>query len=229
MSSEAEQAVLPRDAVRIMLRPVASGLPLGFFAFGTGTVLLSALELHWAPVTDGKQLMIMILAFVVPLELISGLFAFLARDHGAATGLTLLSAAWTAIAITVLGTPAGTLSVPLAVFLLTLTPVMLLMTAASVQGKPLFGVLLLAGACRFALTGVYEASGIDATEKAAGWLGIPVAVFALYGGLALLLEEGNRRTVLPLGRRGTARVSMEGDFDHQIRHAEQEPGVRRQL
>ncbi len=220
---------MPHDAVRIMLRPVASSLPLGFFAFGSGTVLLSATELHWAPVTDGKQLMIMVLAFVVPLELISGMFAFLARDHGAATGLTLLSAAWAAIAITVLGGPPGALSASLAIFLLTLTPVMLLMTAASVPAKPLFAVLLLLGSCRFALTDVYEASGIAATEKAAGWLGVPLAVFALYGGLALLLEEGSRRTVLPLGRRWTARISVEGDLGHQIQHASREPGVRRQL
>lgn len=221
--------MVPSDAVRIMLRPVASSLPLGFFAFGSGTVLLSALESHWVPVTDGKQLMIMVLAFVVPLELISGIFAFLARDHGAATGLTLLSAAWTAIAITVLGGPPGALSPSLAVFLLTLTPVMLLMTAAAVSGKPLFAVLLLIGACRFALTGVYEASGVTATEKVAGWVGVPLAVFAFYGGLALLLEEGSRRTVLPLGRRGTARISVDGDFGHQIQHASREPGVRRQL
>ena len=93
----------------------------------------------------------------------------------------------------------------------------------------LFAVLLLLGSCRFALTGVYEASGIAATEKAAGWLGVPLAVFALYGGLALLLEEGSRRTVLPLGRRGTARISVEGDLGHQIQHASREPGVRRQL
>jgi hypothetical protein len=29
----------PESITRIMLRPVASGLPLGFLAFGTGTIL----------------------------------------------------------------------------------------------------------------------------------------------------------------------------------------------
>ena len=53
--------------------------------------------------------------------------------------------------------------------------------------------------------------------------------FALYGGLALLLEESMQRMVLPLGRRGRARTSLEGDFEHQVRQAEQEAGVRRQL
>jgi hypothetical protein len=75
-----------------MLRPIASSLPLGFSAVTAGTVLLTALELRWVPVTEGGQLMIMVLAFVVPLEALSGLFAFLARDSGAATGLLTLGA-----------------------------------------------------------------------------------------------------------------------------------------
>ena len=214
---------------RVVLRPIASSLPLGFFAFTVGTVLLTALELRWVPIADTAQLAVLVLAFVVPLEALSGLFAFLARDSGAATGLTTLSAAWTATAISLLrGTP-GALSPTLAVFLLTLTALMLVMSAASVTGKPLFGLLLLIGACRFALTGLFQATGNTAVEQTAGWLGVPLALFALYGGLALLLEESTQRMVLPLGRRGRARTSLEGSFEHQVHQAELEPGVRRQL
>ena len=43
-----------------------------------------------------------------------------------------------------------------------------------------------------------------------------------------MLEENEQRTVLPLGRRGRARSSLEGSLDRQIEQAEQEPGVRRQ-
>jgi uncharacterized protein len=214
---------------RVMLRPIASSLPLGFFAFMVGTVLLTALELQWAPASDDGQLMLLVLAFVAPLEVASGLFAFLARDSGAATGLTTLGAAWTATAITVFRGKPGALSVPLAAFLLTLAAIMVVMAAASVQGKPLFGVLLLAGAARFALTGAYQVTGSVPVEHVAGWLGAPIAVFALYGGFALLLEEGSQRMVLPLGRRGRARTSLEGSFAHQVHQAEQEAGVRRQL
>jgi succinate-acetate transporter protein len=221
--------LVPENAIRIMLRPVATSLPLGFFAFGGGSMLLTALELKWVPEADGKQLMVMVLAFCVPLEVLSGLFAFLARDQGAATGLTLLGAAWAATAITVASGPPGALSVPLAVFLLTLAPMMFVMFAASLPTKPLFGLLLLIGGCRFVLTGIYEATGTAGVETAAGWLGVPLGAFALYGGLALLLEEGVQRTVLPLGRRGRARSSVEGDLGHQIMGSEQEPGVRRQL
>lgn len=229
MNSEYGMGGESEAVFRVVLRPIASSLPLGFLAFTVGTVLLTTLELEWVPVTEGGQLMLLVLAFVVPMEVISGLFAFLARDSGAATGLTTLGAAWTATAITVFRGKPGALSAPLAVFLLTLAAIMIVMAAVSVLGKPLFGVLLLAGGCRFALTGVYQVTGLVPVEHAAGWLGIPIAAFALYGGLALLLEEGSQRMVLPLGRRGRARSSMEGSFAHQVHQAEQEAGVRRQL
>jgi succinate-acetate transporter protein len=144
---------------RVVLRPIASSLPLGFFALTVGTVLLTALELHWVPVSATAEVAVLVLAFVVPLEALSGLFAFLARDSGAATGLTTLSAAWAATSVSLLHGPPGALSLPLAVFLLTLTALMLVMSVASVTGKPLFGLLLLIGACRFALTGVFQATG----------------------------------------------------------------------
>jgi hypothetical protein len=218
------------DAVfRVTLRPIATSLPLGFFAFTVGTVLLTALELSWVPVSATPQIATLVLAFVAPLEAVSGLFAFLARDTGAATGLTTLSAGWAATALSLLRGSPGALSRPLAIFLLTLAAVILVMAATSVTGKPLFGVLLAIGACRFALTGVYQATGSTPVEHAAGWLGAPLALFALYGGLALLLEESHQRMVLPLGRRGRARSSLEDGFGHQVRQAEQEPGVRRQL
>jgi uncharacterized protein len=87
------------------------------------------------------------------------------------------------------------------------------------------------GACRFALTGIYQGSlgGGPVIATVAGWIGPPVAVFCLYGGLALLLEDSAQRTVLPIGRRGGARSSLEGSLAHQIEAADREAGVRRQL
>lgn len=79
------------------------------------------------------------------------------------------------------------------------------------------------------MRGVFQSYGWVSLEKAAGWIGVPLAAFALYGGLALLLEDSMQRTVLPLGRRGRARTSLEGGLGYQIHQAEQEAGVRRQL
>ncbi|MFY9929784.1 MAG: hypothetical protein WAK82_17410 [Streptosporangiaceae bacterium] len=66
-------------------------------------------------------------------------------------------------------------------------------------------------------------------ETASGWIGVPLAAFSICGALALLLEDGAQRTVLPLGRRGQAWTSLEGDLSHQIEQVESEPGIRRQL
>jgi hypothetical protein len=173
--------------------------------------------------------MIMVLAFVVPLQFLAGIFGLLARDAGAGTALSLLGAAWAATSLTLLTGRPGTRSVALAIFLLMLAAVMLVLAGASAKGKPLFGVLLAAGAARFALTGVYQAYGWQPLETISGWVGLPLAVFSLYGGLALLLEEGTQRMVLPVGRRGRARASLEGDLGQQIRDTEREAGVRRQL
>jgi succinate-acetate transporter protein len=220
----------PEAMTRIVLRPVASSLPLGFLAFGAGTILLTALELKWVPPAQAGTLMVMVLAFVAPLEALAGIFAFLARDSGAATALTMLGAAWTATALTVLRTPPGGTSTSLGIFLLTLAAMMLVLAAGALRSKPLFGALLMIGACRFALTGLYEmGTGGAVTELVSGWIGVPLVAFSVYGGLALLLEDGAQRTVLPLGRRGRARTSLEGDLGHQIAQAEREPGIRRQL
>jgi succinate-acetate transporter protein len=175
--------------------------------------------------------MIMVLAFVVPLEIIAGLLAFPARDVGAATGLSLLGAAWAATALALLGGPPGARSAALAIFLLMMAAIMLVLAGASLSAKPAFGLLLLIGACRFALTGIYQGSlgGGSVTATVAGWIGLPLAAFSLYGGLALLLEDGAQHTVLPIGRRGRARSSLEGGITHQIDAAEREAGVRRQL
>lgn len=71
--------------------------------------------------------------------------------------------------------------------------------------------------------------GAKIPETVSGWIGVPLVIFALYGGLALLPEDRAQRTVLPPGRRGRAQSSLGGDFGSQIARAEQEPGIRRQL
>jgi len=41
-----ERELVPEAITRIVLRPVATSLPLGFLAFGAGNILLTALELR---------------------------------------------------------------------------------------------------------------------------------------------------------------------------------------
>jgi len=103
-----DRELAPEAITRIVLRPVATSLPLGFLAFGAGTILLTALELRWVPPAQSTTLMVMVLVLAV----------------------------------------------------------------GALRSKPLFGVLLLIGACRFVLTGLYEVglggTGLEQAETEPG-------------------------------------------------------------
>jgi len=43
------------DQTRIVLRPVGSGLPLGFFSFGIGMLLLACSAIGWIPVSEQRD------------------------------------------------------------------------------------------------------------------------------------------------------------------------------
>lgn len=92
----------------------------------------------------------------------------------------------------------------------------------------LAAVIVLA-ALRYGLDSVYELTGVVPLEISSGILGLVIFIFALYGGLALGLEDVKHRTVLPFGRRGEARNAIEGDLADQIGPIEDEAGVRKQL
>jgi succinate-acetate transporter protein len=81
---------------RITLRPFGTPLPLGFLAFGTGVMLLTAFDAHWIPYSEQKLVGALALGFVVPLEIMASVFAFLARDTAGGTAMGLFGATWTA-------------------------------------------------------------------------------------------------------------------------------------
>ncbi|MEU6753491.1 GPR1/FUN34/YaaH family transporter [Spirillospora sp. NPDC046719] len=219
----------PEDLVRVVLRPIASSAPLAFFAFGVGTVLYTALQLQWVPLAQTGPLTVILLAFVAPLEIVTGLIAFAARDGGLATIMLMFGAVWTAIAITMRSAPPGGRSAILGIFLLTVAAMLLAMSSASARTRPLLLVLALLAAARFTLSGVFEINGGEAVEHASGWLGIPIVAIALYAGTAFLLEDTMHRTVLPVARRKAARTALEGDLSQQVQRVTQEAGVREQL
>jgi uncharacterized protein len=219
----------PDPAVRIMLRPMASPLPLGFFAFGIGSTLFTVLQLGWVGIDQTPVLATIMAAFVAPLEVIPAVIAFWARDVGGATALGVFGMTWgAAAAIMLTGTP-GETSPMFGVFMITVGAVIVLLAVAALPSKPVLGGLLLLSCARFVLTGVYQAGGPHAWELASGWIGFPLAAAALYFGLALMLEDAQRSTVLPLARRGRARSSLETHLGGQVDAIEREAGVRSQL
>jgi hypothetical protein len=125
--------------------------------------------------------------------------------------------------------PPPATSPTLGVFYLFLVAVCVLIAAAAMTAKPFFGVLLIVAAARFALVGAYQLAHVDVLRSVAGIVGLALTAVALYGGEALLVEDTQGRTILPLFRRQRARDAIEGDLDDQLKQVTREAGVRHQL
>jgi uncharacterized protein len=217
-----------QEQVRIFLRPIGSALPLGFFAFAIGMLLLGCFAIGWIPVTEQKDVGMMLIAFVFPLELVATIVAFLARDTLGATTLGLFTTSWLAFGWADMASPPGTKSVTLGIYLFGFATAALLLAVMSTLGKPFFSALLLVSVARMVISGYYETGGGIAWDHVAGGFGVALAALALYGGTALSLEDARHWEVLPLFRRGGAQQAFHG-YEAQLERLEAEPGVRQQL
>jgi uncharacterized protein len=212
-----------------MLRPIANPLPLGFLALGGGTLLVSGLQLDWLAPSDGRDVALILIAFVFPLQLLSSTFGFLARDVVAGTGMGLLAGTWLSIGLVILTSPPGSTSDALGLFLLLAGLAMLVPALAAATGKLIPAAVLTTTAARFAATGIYQVTAGETWKDLAGLVGLILFVLALYAALAMALEDAKRQTLLPVGRRGVGRESVEGTFEQQLTRIEREAGVREQL
>src|SRR3954470_21059932 len=96
-------------ATRIMLRPLANPLPLGFLALGAGTLVVAGLQLGWIAPTEGRSVALILLAFVFPLQFLASVLGYLSRDVVAGTGMGVLAATWLSISlVTVHARPGST-------------------------------------------------------------------------------------------------------------------------
>jgi succinate-acetate transporter protein len=141
----------------------------------------------------------------------------------------MFGAIWVATAVGQLAAPPGARSAVLGIVLLAAAVMLLGIGAAAVLTRPLRFVLSMLAVARYALTGTYQLTGVTGVERASGWLGVPIALVALYGGIALLLEDTAGRTVLPTGRRNEASTAVRGELGDQVERIAQEAGVRRTL
>ena len=214
---------------RIVLRPLAGPLGLGFFGLAAATFVLAGLQLGWASPTEGKQVALCVLAFTVPLQFTASIFGFLARDGVAATGMGLLSGIWAATGLVLLTAQPGATSNALGLFLLVAGVAMWAPASAAAAGKLVPSLVLATAGIRFVLTGVYEISGAGTWKHLAGIVGLILAAFAVYAGYAAEYEDVLKRTVLPLGRRGKGQEALEGTYAQQVAGLAHDPGVRQQL
>jgi uncharacterized protein len=202
---------------RLMLRPIANPLPLGFLALAAATLLVSGLQLGWLGADQGKDVALVLIAFVFPLQLVTSVFGFLGRDVVAGTGMGILAGTWLSVGLVTLTSPPGSTSDALGLFLLIAAVAMLVPAAGAVSGKLVAVAVLGTTALRFACTGLYQLTASNTWGDIAGVVGLGLCAIAVYAALAMELEDARRTTVLPTGRRGAGR------------DVEDEPGVRPQL
>ncbi|WP_113801759.1 GPR1/FUN34/YaaH family transporter [Blastococcus sp. TF02-8] len=216
-------------ATRVVLRPLATPLPLGFLALVLATVMLSAVQLSWIPPDQGRIAGLTALVATVPLQLTAAVVGFLARDPVAATGMGLLAGTWATVALTTLTSAPGATSAGLGVLMLTAGLALQVPAASAAASKLVPAAVMCLAGIRFAVTGLYEITGSSSWKAAAGWTGLALAVLALYAALALELEGAQGRTLLPLGRRGAGRAAVRGEARTYAAALASEPGVRPQL
>ncbi|QIN77603.1 hypothetical protein GBA65_02745 [Rubrobacter marinus] len=190
------------EITRIVLRPLASPLPLAFFTFGVGSVLQNALQLGLIPQDESQNLALIFGGVVFPSMFLAAVFAFLSRETLGATALGLISFSWLATSLVTYTSAPDPTSAALGVLSLALAAILLLLGSLGVLGKPVLSAVILLAFFRYGLNGIYELTASATAQTASGVVGCAIFAAALYGGLALGLEDVQHRTVLPFGRRG---------------------------
>ena len=213
---------------RVLLRPIASPLSLGFLALGGATLVLSGSQLGWFPLSETGYVAFALMAFGAPLQLLSSIFGFLARDPAAATGMGVLAASWLTTGLVNLNSAPATSAV-LGVFLVFTGVALLVPAIGAAFGKLVPAIVLLTAATRLFLTGLYQLSANPSLRFAAGIVGLVLLGVAFYAALALTIEDVRRKTVLPVLRVGAGKAAVEGSVEDQSEGVGREAGVREQL
>ena len=217
------------EITRIVLRPLASPLPLAFFTFGVGSILQSAFQFGVVPQDESRNMALVFGTVVFPSMFLAAVFAFLSRETLGATALGLISFSWLATSLVTYTSAPDPTSAALGVLNLAIAAILLILGTIGVLGKPVLSAVILLAFFRYGLNGFYELTASPTLQTVSGATGCVIFAAALYGGLALGLEDVQHRTVLPFGRRGEAREAIEGGVAEQVGPVEQEAGVRKQL
>lgn len=210
----------------VTLRPIASGLPFGFFGLVIAASLIGAQAYGFVPASAGKAIGLLLLPTVI-LQLVGGTSCIMARDVISASLMLTFSGVWLGTALVYLVMPPHALLV-LGIWYLGLAPVIGCLIS-SATAKLALSMVPMVGLPTFVVTAVWLIGGGKSTVlgMVTGVLTWVLAAFALYAGLALLLEDARRRTVLPTLRRGPMKEAFTGDFSAQLTNVEHEAGVRR--
>jgi uncharacterized protein len=215
-----------RSTVRIVLRPIGSPMPLGFFTVAIDSALVSALQWGILPAGGDRAVALIVFpAFVV--QAIVGVFSFLGRDSLAATLMLSFATTWLVDALVFWLRPPGDKEA-LGIFLIVFAVFAAIMLSAALPKRALAAVLV-AAVPRFFFSGLADVTGSQAISEVAAVLGFLLAAVALYTAFALLWEDTRGEEIVPVGRLGPARHATQGSLAVQLRNIERQAGVRRTL
>lgn len=217
------------QAAHVFLRPIASPFPLGFSGLATASLLVAGSELGWFSGSDRIIVGVGLIAFAFPLQMLACIFGFLGRDTSAATSFGVQGATWLVVGLDQLLTPPGSISPALGVLMCAAASWVALCALGAAMGKLVPAGVLLLAATRFLLTALYQLTASRGLEHAAGVAGLVLVATCSYAIFALEIESLQRKTVLPVLRRGSGLEAMTKSLAEQSQRLEHEPGVREQL
>ena len=211
---------------RIVVRPMASPLPIGFFATAIATSMVACLELNIFKAADHQAVAyVMLSAFV--LQIIVAIAALAARDTLVASLMATFAGAWLVDGLISLTSPLGSQHVLAAYFII--FSLFLVMMAVAARFKRAIFIVLVLSVPHFFFFGISSLTGTTWQADMAGVFGFAVAIAALYTAFALLLEDAHDTSKLPIGRSGAALTALHGSLADQLEGIENSAGVRRSL
>jgi uncharacterized protein len=216
-------------AARVLLRPIANPLALGFAGLAGASLVTSGLELGWIASSERDQVGLLMILFAPPLQGTASIFGFVGRDVVAATGMGILSATWLCTGAVLLATPPGATSDALGTFLVLAGAALAVVASAGARSKLLPATVMGVAALRLAVMGVYELAAGAPWRTAAGVLGVALSGLALVAVAALTWEDVLKRSSALTVRRGRGRTALEAPLEEQVRGVAREAGVREQL
>jgi uncharacterized protein len=220
------------ERAQVVLSPIATPLPLTFLGLLLASTILSGLELGWIPPSQSHQAGWVLIAVPIPLQLLAAWYGFQGRSASAATGSSVLAAAWLGAALDLITAPTGrpTPSEATAMLAFAVAAALLVPALSDANGGSLLPAGTLAFAStRFVLTGITGMTHSGGLKEATGILGCAVAAVALYAALALELEGSRSGPLLPTFRQAQSKSALVAPLDEQVTALENEAGVRKNL
>jgi hypothetical protein len=225
----ADTDVTAAELTRIMLRPVASPIPVGFLALAIGTFTLAGLQLRWIAPGQGHVIGLCLFALVAPLQLVSFVMAFLGRDSAIASGMGVLFGTWLTTGLVLVFSSPGSISGGLGLLLIAPAAALLVPVLVGLAGRPLVSAVLLVAAVRFGLSGAYELGAGTGWRDASAVVGLVLAALAWYAACAFEAEAAQHRPILPTFRTGPRSSPVPGASPVPSPRVLREAGVREQL